>query len=264
MPRQTNNKKQSTSQAQEDIPASTAKTDECLSAEDINLIEDQQKTIDKLMKRIITLEGKFHELEGRLLITQTVNRHLESMIDSQVQYSCRPCLVINGMAEPRNESDDEKLVVSRLKEETGIDEDVIQQNIDKIHPIGQPEDGKQRRIVKFTSDSFKERVFMKHKQRKKPCIEKQKKTNKPVSIRFNLQPSLTKRRLELLQYAKEKLAAVKEIKFPYADMHGNLKVVLNTPIRNRYVVGFKTKEDVGQILESLGTNDYEGISYEEY
>ena len=30
MPRQTNNKKQSTSQAQEDIPASIPKTDECL------------------------------------------------------------------------------------------------------------------------------------------------------------------------------------------------------------------------------------------
>ena len=60
------------------------------------------------------------------------------------------------------------------------------------------------------------------------------------------------------------LTIVKEIKFPYGDMHGNLKVVLNTPIKNRYVVGFKTKEDVGQILASLGTNDYEGISYEEY
>ena len=47
-------------------------------------------------------------------------------------------------------------------------------------------------------------------------------------------------------------------------MHGNLKVVLNTPIRNRYVVGFKTKEDIGQILASLGTADYEEISYEEY
>ena len=105
---------------------------------------------------------------------------------------------------------------------------------------------------------------MKHKQRKKAYIEKQKKANTPVSIRFNLQPSLTKHRLELLQYAKEKLTAVKEIKFPYADMHENLKVVLNTPIRNRYVVGFKTKEDVGQILTSLGTDDYEGISYEEY
>ena len=55
MPRQTNNKKQSTSQPKEDIPASTPKTDECLSNENKNLIEDQQKTIDKLMKRIITL-----------------------------------------------------------------------------------------------------------------------------------------------------------------------------------------------------------------
>ena len=58
--------------------------------------------------------------------------------------------------------------------------------------------------------------------------------------------------------------AAKEIRFHYADMHGNLKVVLNTPIRNRYVVGFKTKEDTGQILASLGTDDYEEISYEEY
>ena len=170
------------------------------------------------MKRIIILDAKFHDLEGRLLITQTVNCHLESMIDLQAQYSRRSCLVTNGMAEPGNESDDEKLVLSRLKEETGIDEDVIQQNIDKIHPTGQPEDGKQHRIVKFTSNSFKERVFMKHKHEKKAYIEKQKKANKPVSIRFNLQPSLTKRRLELLQ-AKEKLTAVKEIKFPYADRY---------------------------------------------
>ena len=151
-----------------------------------------------------------------------------------------------------------------MKEETGIDEDVIQQNIDKIHLIDQPEDGKQRRIVKFTSDSFKERVFMKHNQRKKAYIEKQKKANRAVSVRLNLQPSLTKRQLELLQYAKEKLTAVKEIKFPYADMYGNLKVVLNTPIRNRYVVLVNTKENVGQILASLGTGNYEGIWYEEY
>ena len=74
------------------------------------------------MKRISTLKGKFYELEGKLLITQTVNRHLESLIESQAKYSCQPCLVINGMAEPGNESNDEKLVLSRLKEETGMDE----------------------------------------------------------------------------------------------------------------------------------------------
>ena len=145
-----------------------------------------------------------------------------------------------------------------------MDEDIIQQNIDKSHPIDQSEDGKQRRIVKLASDSFKDKVFMKRKQRKQAYIEKQKKANKPVSIRFNLQPSLTKHRLGLLQYAKEKLTAVKEIKFPDADIHGNLKVVLNTPIRNWYLVEFKTKEDVGQILASLGTDNSEEMSYEEY
>ena len=64
------------------------------------------------------------------------------MIDLQAQYCRRPCLVINGMSETGNESDDEKLVISRMKEETGIDEDVIQQDIYKIRPISQPEDGK--------------------------------------------------------------------------------------------------------------------------
>ena len=67
----------------------------------------------------------------------------------------------------------EMWVEFRLKEETWIDEDVIQQNINKIHSIGQYEDGKQRRIVKFTSNNFKERVFMKQKQ-KQAYTEKQK------------------------------------------------------------------------------------------
>ena len=47
-------------------------------------------------------------------------------------------------------------------------------------------------------------------------------------------------------------------------MHGNLKVVLDIPIRNRYVVGFKTKEDMGQIITCLGTDDYEETLYKEY
>ena len=64
MRRHTNNKKQSTSEAQEDISASTPKTNECLSIENKNLIEDQQKTIDKLMKRISTLRGNFMSLKG--------------------------------------------------------------------------------------------------------------------------------------------------------------------------------------------------------
>ena len=80
------------------------------------------------------------------------------------------------MAESGNENDDEKLILSRLKEETGIAEDLIQRNIDKMHPVSQPEDGKQRRTVNFTGDKFKKTVFMKYKQRKKACIEKKKRS----------------------------------------------------------------------------------------
>ena len=132
------------------------------------------------------------------------------MIDSQAQYFRWSWLVVSGMAESGNENDDEKLVLSRLKEETGIDEDVIQQNIDKMHLIGQSEDGNQRRIVNFTRDKFKKTVFMKYKQRKKSLHWKRKKeANKPVSIRFSLQHLLIKRHLGLLEYAKEKLTAAK-------------------------------------------------------
>ena len=53
------------------------------------------------------------------------------------------------------------------------------------------------------------------------------------------------------------MTAVKEVKFPYADMHGNLKIVLKTPISNRYGVKFKTKEDIGQNLASLGTDRFD-------
>ena len=87
MSRKTNNIKQSTSQAQVNIPASIAKAEEYLSIGSKNLIKHQPKTIHKLMKIISTLEGKFCELEGRLLITQTLNHHLESMTGSQVQSS---------------------------------------------------------------------------------------------------------------------------------------------------------------------------------
>ena len=43
-----------------------------------------------------------------------------------------------------------------------IDENVIQQNTDKMHPISQPKNSKKRRILKFTSNNSKQTVFIKH------------------------------------------------------------------------------------------------------
>lgn len=45
------------------------------------------------------------------------------------------------------------------------------------------------------------------------------------------------------------------IKFAFADMHGNLKLILNEPIDNKYVYGFKTEEDIDETL-SLIPDDF--------
>ena len=60
-------------------------------------------------------------LESQLLITQNVNKHLQSKIDDQEQYSRRPCLVVNGMKKPGNEDDennDFEAVIETLAKES--------------------------------------------------------------------------------------------------------------------------------------------------
>ena len=85
----------------------------------------RESSMNELTKRISMLEGKFYELERKLFVTQTINWHLEWMIDLQVQNSYWPCLVTSGMVEPGNKSDDEKLVLHRPKKEIRFDEDTI-------------------------------------------------------------------------------------------------------------------------------------------
>ena len=66
----------------------------------------------------------------------------------------------------------------------------------------------------------------------------------------------------MLKYAKEKLGDVKEVKFIYADMHGNLKVVLNlSPVHRKSVFDFQTESDSGRLLLQLsgGDEDYENL-----
>ena len=251
-----------------DVPTLTATSSDTRAADYYKLIEDQQKVITSMQEKIHALEAKVYELEGRINITQTVSSHLQHMVDAQEQYSRRPCLVINGMAKPGREegadnSDDVKQVIETLEKECGISQDIIKNNLDKTHPIGRPDEyGKQLRIVKFTTDSFKETVSRKHKHRRNSYIEKQKRSGKPVQIKVKLQPSLTKHRIGLLKFANSQFEGAKNIKFAYADMHDALKAMLNTPVRNKSILEFKTKMEVMEILnlaDGLDENTYEGI-----
>ena len=90
------------------------------------------------------------------------------------------------MAKPEHEegadnSNDVSQIIETLERGCRISPDVIKNNLDKRHLVGRPDEyGKQLRIVKFTTDSFKETVFRKHKHRRKPDIERQKRSDKPV------------------------------------------------------------------------------------
>ena len=66
--------------------------------------------------------------------------------------------MITGLAELREEDELQK-VTTTIEDEIGIACNTVIRNIDKAHPIEQAdENGKQKGVVKFTSDSFKEAV----------------------------------------------------------------------------------------------------------
>ena len=102
---------------------------------------------EELILKINALERRVDILESQLLITQNVNKYLQSKIGDQEQYSRCPCLVVNGMKKPGNEDDennDFEALIETLAKESNIREDTIRENVDKIHPLGKPDsDGHQ-------------------------------------------------------------------------------------------------------------------------
>ena len=71
------------------------------------------------------------------------------------------------MNEPDHDKNDLDKVAETLARESDINKDIVIRNIGKTHTFGKiDKNGLQRRIVKFTTDSFKEKVFKKHKKNK--------------------------------------------------------------------------------------------------
>lgn len=125
--------------------------------------------------------------------------------------------------------------------------DHIKKDVHKIHSVGAPKYGKQARIVKFTTHNFKERIFLQHRQ----CKKSVKKDKRTPMIKLNIRPSPTCQRLALSNRVNGKIQDNDCIKFAFADMHGNLKLILNEPIDSKYVYGFKTEEDIDETLSLI-------------
>ena len=79
---------------------------------------------------------------------------------------------------------------------------------------------------------------------------------------MKLQPSLRTHQIRLLKFANSQFEGAKHIKFAYADIHGSLKAMLNTLVRNKSILEFKTKMEVMEILnlaDGLDEDTYGGI-----
>ena len=154
-------------------------------------------------------------------------------------------MAVSGMEAPGDEisnPEDAENVLSVIATESGIDKNIIANNIDKVHPIGATLDNKQQRIVKFKSDSFKEKIYMAQKERKKR--DKRRRL-------VNFKQSFTQRRIELLSNANYKIKDNDSVKFIYADMHGTLKTVLQNSLKRKFVHGFNTEIELDKILSKL-------------
>ena len=69
------------------------------------------------------------------------------------------------MNEPGDDKNDLDKLAETLARESDINKDIVFKNNDKTHPISKIEEKDlQRRIVKFTSNSFKEKAFKKYKK----------------------------------------------------------------------------------------------------
>ena len=197
---------------------------------------EQQQQIDKLIKRVNQLE----------------NNLLKKKADDLETYSRRSCIHVNGLQKDDHENNDNlrKPVVENISSKTRISKDNIKRSIDKLHRTGKYDQTTKTQPVnvKFMSHSFKEQVYFKQKTIK----------NSDSNIRIT--PSLTHHRLELLNlsqsYLQEEYYNKKDDiypKFTFADVHGNLKLVLNQPFKNRSVFSFSSVCEFHQIINKVTT-----------
>ena len=85
---------------------------------------------------------------------------------------------------------------------------------------------------------------------------KKKKNPKHKSqVQLNVQPSLSWNRIDLLKKANEVIEGNENFKFAYADMHGNLKFVLNKLINRKYVKHFRSEDDIINIISAYCEED---------
>ena len=169
--------------------------------------------VEVLIPRVIALERRVESLESSMVVLE----HLHKKVDENEQYSRRTCLRILNVPLPKN--DGKENYENKMKQimndmDCGLNPD----DIDCTHRIGPKKTGadgtvNQQIIVKFKS--FRQRsLFYRNRAKAKDNIK----------VRLDL----TKRRLSILNEAKEFAKSVSSIDFVFCDINCRLAVKLQS------------------------------------
>ena len=87
-------------------------------------------------------------------------KKLERIVDRQKQYSCRNCLLLQGIAEGERETTDD-LVLENLNEK--LNDDLTLSDLDRTHRIGQKKRSSNKPravIIKLVSYNTRKIIFL--------------------------------------------------------------------------------------------------------
>ena len=167
------------------------------------IVESLQSKVTTLGKKVGTLENKVEALESTLLVSQNTSDKLSEELSEIPVKRTETCEDLKCSFE-KNIKDMEE----NSKEEFDFE-------YDKIHRHGKVNGTKQNVIVRFRLHQYPSDLYY--------ALKKIKNRN----IRFK--PSLTKKSMELLRKATERIEDdnIQGIQFVYADFNGNIKIRLN-------------------------------------
>ena len=210
---------------------------------------------NKIVNRIEAQDRKISELESTLVVSHnTINilstrlDNVENISDNNEQYSRRSCLRIHGI-EYKEVSDNVMEVLDSCYEQMKLPFD--QSDIDRVHRIGKPttrkdEGGEEVKTVKSIIVRFKSWDARQKFYKARPRSH-QTKVQKPGTRSFNIVLDLTKRRYELLTYAKGVIEGNSKVSCAFADV--NCTPAIKTSDNKFYY--FNDKPKLHEILNKL-------------
>ena len=76
---------------------------------------------------------------------------------------------------------------------------------------------------------------------------------RPNGIKFK--PSLTKKRISLLEYDDSVVKDIKAMRFVSADIHSNWKLMFNKPINRKFMHTFNSKMELAEMIARIDHED---------